>query len=157
MEPTSLERLVADHEFVRGLAPADVATLAGCGRNERFAAGSYLFREGEPADRFYLVRTGRVALEIHAPGRGALVVDTAEPGEVAGVSWLFPPHRWQFDARASEPVRAVGFDAACLRDKAEADPRLGYELMKRFAALLLRRMQSARLRLLDVYDHAASD
>ena len=156
MEPMSLERLLEDHEFARGLAASDVSTIAACGRNERFAAGAYLFREGEAADRFYVVRVGRVALEIHTPDRGAVVVDTAEPGEVAGISWLFPPYRWQLDARASEPVRAIGFDAVCLRDKAEADPRLGYELMKRFAALLLRRMQSARIRLLDVYDHAPS-
>jgi CRP/FNR family transcriptional regulator, cyclic AMP receptor protein len=150
----TLEGLLADQVLFRGVTPADLALIAGCGQNERFSAGDYLFREGGPADRFYLVRSGRVSLEVYVPARGAVVTDTIEPGGIAGLSWLFPPYRCQFDARAAEPVRAVGFDAVCLRDKCEQDPRLGYELMKRFAELLLERMQSARLRLPDVYHHA---
>jgi CRP/FNR family transcriptional regulator, cyclic AMP receptor protein len=154
MERTSLEELLAEDEFFGTLGDADLGTVAGCGRLERFSAGDHLFLAGEPADRFYLIRQGRVALDLHAAERGVVTIDTVEPGEIAGISWLFPPYRWQFDARASEPVAAVGFDAACLRAKAESEPRLGYELMKRFASLLLQRMQSARLRLLDLYDHA---
>jgi CRP-like cAMP-binding protein len=151
MESMSLEQLLAGYEFFGALGPADLALIAGCGRNEHFDTGSFLFRQGQQADRFYLVRAGRVALEIEAPGRGSLVIDTVETGGVVGVSWIFPPYRWQFDARASEPVRAVGFDAACLRQKADDDPRLGYELMKSFAGVLAQRMQSARIRLLDLY------
>jgi CRP-like cAMP-binding protein len=110
-----------------------------------------LFREGEPADIFYLLRRGRVALELHAPERGGLVIDTIEPDEVVGWSWLFPPYRWHFDARAASEVRAVAFDGACLRGKCDDDKELGYELMKRFGQVMIDRMQHARVRLLDVY------
>ena len=95
---------------------------------------SCLFREGAPAERFYLIREGAVALEVDAPGRGPLVIETLHEGDVAGWSWLFEPYRWQFDARATVPIATVAFDGACLRGKCEADHELGYQLMRRFAA-----------------------
>src|SRR5207249_8173431 len=113
-----------------------------------------LFREGQPADAFFLVRHGSVALEVFVPDRGPFVLDTVGEGELAGVSWLFPPYRWELDGRAIEVTRAVSLDGACLRAKCDADPRLGYDLMKRFAAVAARRMHSARLRLVDLYGHA---
>ncbi len=79
------------------------------------------------------------------------MIETIEAGEVIGWSWLFPPYRWHFDARALAPVRATRFDGACLRGKCEADPALGYDLMSRFAQVLIERLQWTRLRLLDVY------
>jgi CRP-like cAMP-binding protein len=85
------------------------------------------------------------------PTRGAVVIETLEAGEVVGWSWLFAPYRWHFDARALSLVRATSFDGACLRGKAESDPKLGYELMSRFAQVMIRRLQWTRLRLLDVY------
>ena len=97
------------------------------------------------------MRAGRVAIELHAPGRGARVLQTVGPGEILGWSWLFPPYRWAFDARAVEEVRAVEFDGACLRKKCEADPVLGYALMKRFAGVFARRLQATRVQLLDLY------
>jgi CRP-like cAMP-binding protein len=129
------------------------ALIAGCARNAVFGDGSFLFREGEPAQTFYLVREGAIALEVTAPG-GALTVQTVGAGEVAGFSWLFGPHRWQFDGRAVGRVHAVELDGACLRAKCDADPRLGYDLMRRFAGLATRRLQATRLQLLDVYGHA---
>ncbi|HYM55894.1 MAG TPA: cyclic nucleotide-binding domain-containing protein [Solirubrobacteraceae bacterium] len=151
-----LEELIAASPVFAGLAPAQLELIAGCGVNEHFAAGDQLFREGGPADRFFLIREGAVALEIDAPGRGALVIETLHEGEVAGWSWLFEPYRWQFDARATAPTRVVAFDGACLRGKCEADHELGYELMRRFAASLIDRLQATRLQLLDVYGHARS-
>src|SRR5581483_1513183 len=97
------------------------------------AAGAYLFREGGNADRFFLIREGGIALEVDAPGRGALVIETLHAGDVVGWSWLFAPYRWQFDGRAVEASRLVAFDGRCLRDKCEADHELGYQLMRRFA------------------------
>jgi CRP-like cAMP-binding protein len=151
MQPRTLEELLARHEFFEGLDQSYLDLIAGCGHNVGFDRDAYLFREGEPADEFFIVRRGQLALEIFAPGRGPLVVDTVGEGEVVGISWLFPPHRWEFDGRAVVATRAVALDGACLRGKCEDDPKLGYELMKRFAAILRRRLQSARLRLLDVY------
>jgi len=150
----TLEQLIAGAPLFAGLAGEHIQLIAGCARNERFAAGEYLHREGEAADRFYLIREGAVAIEIDAPGRGALVIETLQHGDVAGWSWLFEPYRWQLDARVVEPTRAVGFDATCLRGKCDADHELGFQLMRRFAASLTEALQATRLQLLDVYGHA---
>jgi CRP-like cAMP-binding protein len=147
----ALDELIASSPVFAGL-PAEYLTLiAGCARNVGFDDGAFVFREGEVADTFYLVRRGRVAFEMHTPDRGGLVIETADAGDVVGWSWLFPPYRWHFDARAVEDVRAIAFDGACLRGKCVEDPRLGYELMQRFAQVMIDRLQHARFRLLDVY------
>lgn len=127
--------------------------LVGCAANVRFEAGQYIFREGEEAKTFYLLRHGRVALEMAVPGRGSLTIQTIREGDVLGWAWLFPPHRWHFDARAVELVRAIAMDGQCLRDKCEQDHSLGYELVKRFAQVIVERLQATRLQLLDVYGH----
>jgi CRP/FNR family cyclic AMP-dependent transcriptional regulator len=146
-----LESLLAEVPFFDGLGSRELETLVGCARNVRFAAGQNLFREGDPADIFYVVRHGSVALETFVPARGAVMIETIEPGEVIGWSWLFEPYRWHFDARALTVVRATAFDGACLRGKCDADPALGYDLMRRFAQVLIERLQWTRLRLLDLY------
>ena len=155
MGPTvhTLDELIAHSPVFAGLEQAHLALIAGCAVNERFDAGAELFREGGPADRFFLIREGAVALEVDAPGRGALVIETLHAGEVVGWSWLFEPYRWQFDARATEPTAAVAFDGACLRGKCESDHELGYQLMRRFAASMIERLQATRMQLLDVYGH----
>jgi CRP-like cAMP-binding protein len=147
----SIEALLAAHPFFSDMKAGDLATLAGCAWNEHFEAGLPIAREGRPADRFYIVRSGRVALLVHAGNRGWLTVETLHDGDVLGWSWLIPPYRWQFDARAVADTRVTAFDGACLRGKCEADTRLGYDLMRRFAAELARRSRAARLQLLDVY------
>ncbi len=150
----TLEPLLRGHKFFAGLEPGHLALLVGCASNAVFPADSYLFREGEPAETFYLIREGKVALEIAAPGNGALVVQTLGAGEVVGFSWLIEPHRWEFDGRAVGRVHAFQMDGACLRGKCDEDPRLGYELMRRFARMASTRLQATRLQLLDVYGHA---
>ena len=146
-----LDELIAHAPVFAGLPPEDRTVIAGCARNVGFDDGALLFREGEPADTFYVVRRGRVALELNTPERGGIVIETIEQGEVVGWSWLFEPYRWHFDARADTPVRAIAFDGACLRGKCEDDKELGYELMKRFGQVMIDRLQHARVRLLDVY------
>jgi CRP-like cAMP-binding protein len=151
-----LEEVLADVPFLAGLGRSELELLAGCARNVHFDDGDVLFREGEPADTFYVVRQGSVALEIHAPTRGGMTIETIDAGDVIGWSWLFPPYRWHFDARALTGVRATAFDGECLRGKCETDPALGYDLMKRFAQVLIERLQWTRLRLLDVYGDGGS-
>ena len=140
----TLEPLLRDHPFLRGLEPEYLALLAGCAANVRF-------REGEPAGQCFLIREGKMALEIAAPGRGSIIVQTLGAGDVTGFSWLLEPHQWEFDGRAVEPVRALALDGTCLRRKCADDPRLGFELTQLFARLAIRRLQATRLRLLDVY------
>jgi CRP/FNR family transcriptional regulator, cyclic AMP receptor protein len=146
-----LERILRELPFFAGLDDEHGRLVTGCARNHRFDAGQYLFREGEPADEFFLVRHGRVALEIYSPGKGPIVFEKLREGEVVGASWLVQPYRWIFDARAEELTRAIGIDAACLRRKCEADHHFGYEMMKRFLPLLVRRLHATRMQILDVY------
>jgi CRP/FNR family transcriptional regulator, cyclic AMP receptor protein len=151
--PETLEHVLRGHGFFAGMDPEYLALIAGCARNVVFADGAFLFREGDPAETFYLVREGAVALEIAAPGRVA-TVQTLGAGELVGFSWLMGPHRWHFDGRAVGRVHAIEMDGACLRGKCDADPRLGFDLMQRFALLASRRLQATRLQILDVYGHA---
>ena len=153
----TIEALLHDVPLFEGLTPGEFELIAGCGSNVRFREGELLFRDGDEADTFYVLRHGSVALETFVPARGAVTIETLESGEVVGWSWLFPPHRWHFDARALSLVRATSFDGACLRAKCESDPRLGYDLMSRFAQIVIERLQQTRLRLLDVYGYAGAD
>ncbi len=146
-----LEQVIREHAFFAGLDEGFCTLISGCARNVRFEAGQYLFHEGEPADQFYLIRHGRVSLGITAPGRGAVSFQTLGEGEIVGVSWLIPPYRWSYDAKALELTRAIAIDATCLRQKCEADHHLGYDMMKRFMAVLIQRLQATRLQILDVY------
>ncbi len=150
-----LERILREHRFFAGLEEGYCQLVCGCAKNVRFEAGQYLFHEGEPADQIYLIRHGRVALEMAAPGRGAVTFQTLGEGEIVGVSWLIPPYRWSYDARALERIRAVALDAACLRRKCEADHDLGYEMMKRFVPVLVERLHATRMQILDVYGASA--
>jgi len=147
----TIETLLRASPVFEGLSPDRLAFVAGCASNVHFDGGAVIFREGDEANTFYLVRHGSVALEMFVPARGSAVIETIEAGEVVGWSWLFPPYRWHFDARALTTVRATAFDGACLRGKCEDDPALGYDLMSRFAQVLIERLQWTRLRLLDVY------
>jgi len=147
----TLRPILAVHPFFADLAPHHIDLLVGCASNVRFDAGAFLFHAGEEADAFFLIRQGRVALEIAAPGRTSITVQTLREGEILGWSWLIPPYHWTLDARAVEPTRALALDGVCLRTKCEADHDLGYELLKRFAHIIELRLEATRLQLLDVY------
>ena len=151
MDIKSIEEIVGEQPFFADLKERFRGLVGGCASNAHFRAGEYLFHEGQGADRFYIVRHGRVALEVKAPGTGALTLGTLGEADVVGVSWLVPPYRWTYDARALDEVRAIAMDATCLRGKCEADHDLGYEMMKRFMPILIQRLHSARLQMLDVY------
>jgi CRP/FNR family cyclic AMP-dependent transcriptional regulator len=146
-----IEQLLADLPLFSALSADARAVIAGCGRNRAFHDGEYLLCEGEPEDRFFVIRRGGVALELFAPQRGALVIETLHEGDPVGWSWLFPPYLARFDARAIGTVQTLEFDGACLRGKSDEDPALGYQLMKLFGGVIVERLQYTRLRLLDIY------
>jgi CRP-like cAMP-binding protein len=127
------------------------ALITGCARNVAVKPGEFLLVEGEAAETLYLLRRGLVSLEVRDPGRPPLVIETIGAGAAVGWSWLFPPYRWQFDARAIEPVGAIAVDAVCLRSKAEADPAFGYQLIMRVASVIRSRLDATQVRLLDLY------
>jgi CRP-like cAMP-binding protein len=146
-----LQELIGEHPLFAGFAPDHLALVAGCGGNARYGPGEFLCRAGQPAQHFFLIRRGTVALELELPGRGPFRFSTVTAGDVVGWSWLIPPYEWQFDARVLDDVSAVRFDGACLRGKCDADSALGYVLMKAFAGVLVKRFMETRLQLIDVY------
>ncbi|MDH3660496.1 MAG: cyclic nucleotide-binding domain-containing protein [Alphaproteobacteria bacterium] len=151
MQQQGLGDIIAAHRFFKDLDPSFPELVSGCAKNVRFGVGDYLFHEGDGAAAFYLIRHGRVSLEIKAPGRQSMQFMTVGEGDIVGISWLVPPYCWSYDAKALELVRAIALDATCLRDKCETDNHLGYELMKRFVPELALRLHCTRLQLLDLY------
>ena len=152
----TIDALMAEVPALTGLPAAHLELIAGCARNRVFESGEQLMREGDPANDFYVIRSGDVALETYVPQHGALTIETLHDGDLVGWSWLVPPYRTMFDARATSQAHTVSVDGACLRGKCEADHDLGYELMTRFTAVIVERLQATRLRLLDVYGHVGA-
>ncbi|HQR80543.1 MAG TPA: cyclic nucleotide-binding domain-containing protein [Actinomycetota bacterium] len=151
----TIAELLEDSPFFAGLDAQALAVFAGCAQTARFDTGELLFRAGQPADTFYVIRHGLVSIEMHAPAKGAVTLTTLDDGEVVGWSWLIPPYVWVFDARAAAPTSAVSFDGACLRAKCDADPALGYALMQRVSQMMYERLQATRVQLLDLYGDAS--
>jgi CRP-like cAMP-binding protein len=151
MSEDSILGAFAGHAFLRGLSQRHLMQLASGARPFTAAAGEFLAREGEPAHHFYLIQAGHVALSARAGARGSVEVQTAGPGDVVGWSWMVPPYRWQFEARAKDAVSGIALDAAWLRDQCEQDYQLGYHLLKHLATVLATRLAATRLQLLDVY------
>jgi CRP-like cAMP-binding protein len=151
---TTLEQVLGAQAFFDGLSGEYIATLASVAEPVEVSIGRKLFHEGDVADACFLILEGDIALEMDVPGRGAHVVQTLHPGDMLGWSWLIAPYRYAYDAQALTGVKAIRFDAVALRAKKEADVGFGFEVMQRFAEVLVRRMQAARLQLLDVYGHS---
>jgi CRP/FNR family transcriptional regulator, cyclic AMP receptor protein len=152
----NLEKDVAAHRFLIGLTETHVRLLADCAMHSHFRAGEVIFREGETANRFYLIESGKVVLESDEQIGGApVVVDTIGPGDLLGWSWIFSPHTWHFTARAVEPATAIFFYGTILREYCEKDPVLGYELFKRMSEVMMRRLQRARGQLIEAMKKTA--
>lgn len=147
----SIGDLLAEHPFFADLDPSLAAQLAGCGRNVHVRPGQHLFRADDPSHEFFLLRRGDVALELAAPGRAPMVVETVGSGSIVGLEWLVPPYRHYLDARVTTPTSAISLDAACLKDACERDHELGYRVMQSVARELCQVIASARIRLLDLY------
>lgn len=155
MQTETLAEIMRQHPFVAGMAERHVETLSGCAANVTFAEGEYLLREGQLANAFYLIRAGRVALEIDVNARGPLRIQTVGPGEILGWSWFISPYRWHFDGVAVAPVRAIALDGECLRGKCESDHEFGYDILKHLSQIMERRLEATRMQLLDLYGSTA--
>jgi len=146
-----LKKILADHPFFKGLNEDYLTLIVGCASNVRFEAGKMILREGEEANHFYLIRSGKVSLQFMTPNKGPLIIETLDEGDILGWSWLVPPYTWHFDAKASELTRMIALDGKCLRGKCENDHHLGFEFLKRFSDIMLKRLESTRIQLLDIY------
>lgn len=139
------------HPFVRGMAHEHVSRLGETARYIAVPARYRLIEEGGTADRFWLLEAGQVALDVHVPGYGLVIIETLGRGEVIGWSWLFPPYQWQLGAVTIQPTQAFELNGPAVRRLCEADPVLGHELTRRFIPVVVHRLQATRLRLLEVY------
>jgi CRP/FNR family cyclic AMP-dependent transcriptional regulator len=147
---------VALHPFLAGLNPNHLALLTDCAMAAHFKKGQTILREGEHANRFYLIESGKVVLESSAGLNGPVVIETIKAGQLLGWSWMFPPYVWHFTARAIEPTSAIFFYGTILREYCERDPSLGYELLKRMSAIMIKRLQAARTKMLAIHAEQAT-
>ena len=146
----TVESVIADHPFVRGLRPEHLKVLADNAMRMHYDEGQMIFREGEPANRFYLIERGHISLESYRRDEPAVNIQKIGPGDVLGWSWLFPPYYWHFDARTLEPTTAIFLYGTRLRELCEEDHDLGYELMKRMTQIVIQRLQATRKELLEL-------
>jgi CRP-like cAMP-binding protein len=148
-----LEADVAAHPFLIGMSANHIRLLADCAMRSHFEAGHVIFRESETANRFYLIEHGKVALESSTLGE-AIRIEEIGDGDLLGWSWLFPPYAWHFTARALEDTTAIFFYGTVLREYSEKDHSLGFELFKRMSVVMLRRLQAARQKVLNVHQRS---
>ncbi|HUD48422.1 MAG TPA: cyclic nucleotide-binding domain-containing protein [Candidatus Baltobacteraceae bacterium] len=146
----TLAATIAAHRFAATMKPEHLSRLAEVALCKQIGPGENIFNEGEPANRFYLICQGKVALESRGDGESAPLVQFVGQDEVLGWSWLFPPYYWHFSARAVEPTNAIFFYGTRLRAECEKDPAFGYDLMKRMAAIVIRRLQITRVQLIQL-------
>jgi len=149
----NLQKVLTAHPFFTDFPQHYLELVEGCASTARFEAGVFILHEGEDASRFYLIRAGKVELTMGAEHRNPLSIVTLKEGDILGWSWLFPPYRWRFSARAVEPTQVFAMDGQCLRAKAEHDHDLGYELLKRFSRISESRLDTMRQQLVKVYEH----
>jgi CRP-like cAMP-binding protein len=139
------------HPFLCGLTPGHIALLTECALPAQFKAGQIIFREGEKAKLFYLIEKGKVVLESKAEFGEPVVIDTIGAGDLLGWSWMMPPYKWRFTARAVQPTEVIYFAGTILRDHCERDHSLGFELHKRLSAVMMKRLQAARKKMLTMH------
>ena len=144
--------LVAQQPFFKGLSGPDLQLLADSAMATQFEAGQWIFRQGDPANRFYLILEGKVLIESEVKERGMIPIRTLGPGDDLAWAWLFPPYYMHFNACAIEPTRAIFFYGTRLREQCEANHELGYQLMKRIAQVVIRNLNATQQRLLECND-----
>jgi len=145
--------VLAAQPFLRGMPPAQLRELAGLCEHVMVPAGQRLFEEGSTADRFWIIDAGQVTLDASVPGQGRVIIETLGRNDVIGLSWMQPPYQWRFGAVATQPTQAFAFDARAVRAACDSDPVLGYELSRRFSAVVVHRLQATRARLLEAWAH----
>ena len=146
----TLEPIIKKHPFFKDLDQKYLDLIVGCASNVRFKEGDLIMKENDPANKFYIVREGMVAIDIPTGSSDTVTVQTVGAGDIIGWSWLIPPHHYKFNCRAVKDIRAIAFDGRCLRGKCEQDTGLGYELMKRLAAIFTQRLEAARKQILSL-------
>lgn len=149
MAESNLEKEIAGQRFFEGIKPRFLEFLAGHAKHRRLKPNEVLHRVDQPAERFYVLTSGRIAVEIAAIEGPPLGLQELKPGAILGWSWLIPPYRWAFQARAEEESEVIEFDGKAVRERCEEDPEFGYDVLKRFSALMSERLEFARRKMMD--------
>jgi CRP/FNR family cyclic AMP-dependent transcriptional regulator len=147
-----LNQLLLDHDFLKGMDEVLVGLLAAYAEEVVFEPGEYIFHESEEATKFYLICEGKVELQMYAPGRGNVIIETLGPDEVVGWSWLVRPHHWHLSAKIAHRTRAVALDAKALIHQSESNHDLGYEMLKRLVNVISHRLLRTRLKIIEAYE-----
>ncbi len=150
-ETTRILELLRRHPFTRSFPETHLQRLAEIAYVRRWNPGDYLLREGRPVEAFYLILSGRVAVEVYQPDRGVIPLQTLGRGDAVGWSWMLPPYRATFDIRVLEPTETICFPAPELRQRMEEDPTLAVSLLSKLLSMVASRIQATRLQLLDMY------
>lgn len=153
IEAEPLATRVALHPFLAGMNRPQLAVLTDCVMTADFKTGQTILREGEFANECYLIETGKVVVEAGENFSEPLAIETIGPGDLLGWSWMFPPYVWQFTARAIAPTTAIFFYGTILRGYCEKDHSLGYQLLKRISAVMVKRLQAAHKQILSACSH----
>ncbi len=147
MGNSAIPEILRQVPFFTGMDEPLLDLIAGCASERHAGHGHYLFFEGDPADHFYFVLEGKVALQMNAGSLGLFTIETLEANEMIGWSWMYPPYRWTLTGRSVGITRLLDFDARCLRGHCETSKDLTYALMKRTATVSATRLLAARLAL----------
>ncbi len=149
---SSIEEYLSKHEFFMGLEESFMKFLVDNAKELTIKEGNVLFQQGKTADRFYLLRNGQVSVQIPALVGPILELQLLGANQILGWSWLIPPYRWNFVARAVEDTDVLEFDGSAILARCEEDPRFGYELFKRFTSLMSARLDAARSKMMDQWN-----
>ena len=147
-----IKGIIKEHSFFKDLKPEYLDFIAGCASNVVFKEDEMILKEGDEANKFCLIRHGKIAIDIPVSKQRGITIQTIGDGDILGWSWLIPPHNYRFNAKAIIETRAISFDGKCLREKCESKKDLGYELLKRLTRVFISRLEMTRLQLIDHYD-----
>jgi CRP/FNR family transcriptional regulator, cyclic AMP receptor protein len=149
--PSTTEYLSA-HEFFSEFSDDLLKFLCECSSTREIKKGQVLFRQGENADKFYVVRNGRISIQMPAIMGPTLEIQTLDKDQVLGWSWLISPYKWNFQTKAEEDSELLQFDGAAILARCEQEPKFGYELLKKFAALMSVGLNAARQKMMDEWN-----
>jgi CRP/FNR family transcriptional regulator, cyclic AMP receptor protein len=148
----TMKDILKEHAFFKDLKEEYLDFVAGCASNVRFRQGDTILKEGDPADKFYLIKEGKVAIYIAVGGHRNITIETIESGKILGWSWLIPPYVNRFNSRAVEDTAAIALDGKCLRQKCESNHDLGFELLRKITNVFTERLEATRMQLINVYN-----
>ena len=147
----TLNTILSERTLFNGLKPEFINWLCGCATEVKFEAQQCIFKMGESAEQFYLIRSGKIAVQVYAPPKGALNIMTLNSNDVLGWSWLHLPYTYHFEAKAMTDVVAFAFDAVKVRNKCNEDHEFGFNFLNCFSQIMLQRLVATRLQLLDIF------